>query len=1692
MRTPKRLFMNRIFLLLLLMVGLQGFSQQYNNEWIKYNQTYYKFKVGRTGLYRIPKTALDAAGIGNTPVQFFELWRNGEAVTFYPTVNNGVLPAGGYIEFWGERNDGKADKSLYREAQFQHTDKISLQTDTSAYFLSVNTNQSGALFQDVANDVASNVLPAEPYFMHTAGSYYTSQLNPGFAAVVGEYVYSSSYDKGEFFSTTPIGPGVFPQTMPVPALYAGGPASKLNFGAVGQALNARTIRTNLNGTDVNESTMDYFNDVNLSVSIANSLLSSGTANLNFYNTSAIGTDRMVMSYFEINYPRQFDFGGVSNFEFQLPAKVSGYYLEIANFNNGGVAPVLYDLTARKRYVGDISVPGKVRFALGGSVVESKYVLVSQSAANVIPVASVTPRNFIDFSVAGNQANYIIISNKFLFTGTHGNNPVEDYRAYRASVPGGSFTAKIFDIDELVDQFAFGIKKHPISIRNFLRYARATFAVAPTNAFLVGHGMGYTDYRRHESEAIAELLNMVPTWGVPASDNMLAAANNTNAYAETPIGRLSVINAKEIEDYLEKIKEYELDQKTAPNTVTGRGWNKNVVHVTGSSDVYLGTVLCNYMSGYKTMIEDTTFGGIVHTFCKNTTNAVEQLGAAKLSALFKEGINILTYFGHSSSTTLEFNLNDPYTYDNPGKYPIFFVNGCNAGNFYNYFPARVSNNETLSEKFNLAKQRGSIAFVASTHFGIVNYLNLYLNQLYDGFSHRDYGKTLGQTTRDALMGMMTITGPYDFYARLHAEEMTIHGDPAIKMSVQPKPDYVVEQPLVVLNPSFISVAETSFKVKVKILNLGKAYGDSITVSIKRQFPDGTTPIIYKSIIKGIMYADSISLEVPVDPFRDKGANKLIVSVDDDNNVNEMDETNNIVVKDFFIYEDEARTTYPYQFSIVSNPSQKLIATTANPFSVVRNYRMEVDTTEFFNSSLKVSKLVNSAGGVVEMEPGIVYQDSVVYYWRIAAEVTDPTKYLWNTSSFVYIPGDVNGFNQSHFFQHLKSKGERIGLDSATRKLAFGRRVNDIFIRQGLYPTSGVNDNDFSIQVNGNIVTASACVGNSLIFNVFDPLTFKPWSNVAANGTSLMLSGSAASCAPSRNNNFEFRYGTVAGRKLMMNFMDSIPDGYYVTVRSFDWSVNATAAVWQSDTAVWGTNNSLYHRLLGAGFSNIDSLNSARCWTMLYKKNDFDFAPVVRVSAGKNDRIQQALEIKTGDTLGYVTSPVFGPAKTWNELIWRGYSSENPTNDRVSIDVIGLDKTAQIETKLYTIDGNTQNFDLSAVDPQQYPFLKLKMMDMDSILQTPYQLKYWRVMYTPTPEGSLAGNIFYVGKDTLDSGEKFNFGIAFKNISKYPFDSLALKITVLDKNNVTHTLDYKKQKPLISGDTIKIQFVLESKDYPGLNTLFVEVNPDNDQPEQVHFNNFLFKNFYVRTDELNPSLDVTFDGAHILNRDIVSAKPHIQVKLKDDSKFMLLNDTALVSVKIRYPDGGLRTFRYDNDTLRFIPATSATDNSATIDFNPQFLKQVNPEGDEYELIVSGKDKSGNAAGAVEYRVSFKIISKPMISNLLNYPNPFSTSTAFVFTVTGSEIPQNMKIQILTVTGKIVREITKDELGPIRIGRNITEFKWNGTDQYGQKLANGVYLYRVVTTLNGKQMDKYKAEGDNTDKFFNNGYGKMYLMR
>jgi hypothetical protein len=97
------------------------------------------------------------------------------------------------------------------------------------------------------------------------------------------------------------------------------------------------------------------------------------------------------------------------------------------------------------------------------------------------------------------------------------------------------------------------------------------------------------------------------------------------------------------------------------------------------------------------------------------------------------------------------------------------------------------------------------------------------------------------------------------------------------------------------------------------------------------------------------------------------NKITIIIDPDNEIEELYETNNQVTKEVMIYTEEARPVYPYQYAIVNKQGGKLIASTANPFSAPKDYRLEIDTTINFNTPLMV-KTVNAKGGIIEFEPG----------------------------------------------------------------------------------------------------------------------------------------------------------------------------------------------------------------------------------------------------------------------------------------------------------------------------------------------------------------------------------------------------------------------------------------------------------------------------------------------------------------------------------------------------------------------------------------------------------------------------------------------------------------------------------------------------------------------------------------------------
>ena len=201
----------------------------------------------------------------------------------------------------------------------------------------------------------------------------------------------------------------------------------------------------------------------------------------------------------------------------------------------------------------------------------------------------------------------------------------------------------------------------------------------------------------------------------------------------------------------------------------------------------------------------------------------------------------------------------------------------------------------------------------------------------------------------------------------------------------------------------------------------------------------------------------------------------------------------------------------------------------------------------------------------------------------------------------------------------------------------------------------------------------------------------------------------------------------------------------------------------------------------------------------------------------------------------------------------------------------------------------------------------------------------------------------------------------------------------------------------------------------------------------------------------------------------------------------SDSALFQIFLAYPGGIPQRLYFQpaaaESFMQFIPASDQK-NRAKILLNPKLLQ----DGD-YRLLIQARDKSGNSSGNTDYQIEFEIVSQSTISEVLNYPNPFTTSTQFVFTLTGSQVPDEFKIQIMTISGRVVREIMQDEFGPIRIGRNLSSYRWDGHDEFGDRLANGVYLYRVIARINGEDI----AGRDNgAGQYFKKSFGKLVIFK
>ena len=93
---------------------------------------------------------------------------------------------------------------------------------------------------------------------------------------------------------------------------------------------------------------------------------------------------------------------------------------------------------------------------------------------------------------------------------------------------------------------------------------------------------------------------------------------------------------------------------------------------------------------------------------------------------------------------------------------------------------------------------------------------------------------------------------------------------------------------------------------------------------------------------------------------------------------------------------------------------------------------------------------------------------------------------------------------------------------------------------------------------------------------------------------------------------------------------------------------------------------------------------------------------------------------------------------------------------------------------------------------------------------------------------------------------------------------------------------------------------------------------------------------------------------------------------------------------------------------------------------------------------------------------------LDHVLNYPNPFVNYTEFWFNHNRPFESLDVQVQILTITGKLVKTINQTIVNE---GFNSRDIKWDGKDDFGDKIGKGVYVYKltVKSSVTGKKTEK-----------------------
>lgn len=213
----------------------------------------------------------------------------------------------------------------------------------------------------------------------------------------------------------------------------------------------------------------------------------------------------------------------------------------------------------------------------------------------------------------------------------------------------------------------------------------------------------------------------------------------------------------------------------------------------------------------------------------------------------------------------------------------------------------------------------------------------------------------------------------------------------------------------------------------------------------------------------------------------------------------------------------------------------------------------------------------------------------------------------------------------------------------------------------------------------------------------------------------------------------------------------------------------------------------------------------------------------------------------------------------------------------------------------------------------------------------------------------------------------------------------------------------------------------------------------------------------TDTVGPTISIFLDDRTFRSGDVVTPQPLLIVDLNDTSGINSSGSSLGHRIEA-WIDGSPNAF----DLTDFFQ-TGLTDYR----LGTAERTLIGLEPGEHSVRVRAWDIFNNArVGTAIFRIAEGGESELVVSNVVNFPNPMSRETDFTFQHNQSR-PLDVDIAIFTPSGRKVRTLEARS-----VGDRFVRIPWDGTDNDGAAMANGVYLYRIRVRVPGSDATEFEA--------------------